>query len=106
MTKVYTLTETGATINDKGIDVILKKLSDNNVYPGSVTIDGGKDMNNPKHLAKLLEKTEDPWVVISIPGELLYAPPVMKKEFIRLLSQEDTRTSWETLTAAIKEHSN
>ena len=106
MTNVYTLTETGATINDKGVDTILKKLKDNNVHTDCITVDGGKDMNDPKNLAKLLQKAKDPWVVISIPGELLYAPPVMKEEFIRLLSQKDTRTSWEILTAAIKEHNN
>lgn len=105
MTKVYTLTETGATINNKGIDIILKKLEDNNVYTGCITIDSGKDINNPKHLASLLQIDEDPWIVISTSEELMYAPPTMKEEFIRLLSQDDTRTSWEILTAAIKEHS-
>lgn len=106
MTNVYTLTETGATINNEGINVILKKLEENNVPTDYVNIDGGKDMNDPKNLAKLLQNTKNPWIVISVPGELLYAPPIMKDEFIRLLSQADTGTSWEILTAAIKEHTH
>lgn len=106
MTHVYILTETGKGFNDKGIEKVLMKLAENQVDVNSTTIDSGADLNQPKHFAKLLKAQSSPWVVLSTDDEIIYAPPIMKDEFIRLLSQDSkAHTSWQILTTAIANHS-
>lgn len=105
MTHVYLLTETGKGFNDAGIKKILRKLAENQVDVKNAAIDSGSDLNQPKHFAKLLKTQSSPWVVLSTDDEIIYAPPVMKDEFIRLLSQDGKEhTSWQILTTAILNH--
>lgn len=106
MTHVYILTETGKGFNDKGIEKVLMKLAENQVDVNNPTIDSGADLNQPKYFAKLLKTQSSPWVVLSTDDEIIYAPPVMKDEFIRLLSQDvNGYTSWQILTNAVANHS-
>lgn len=106
MTHVYILTETGKGFNDTGIEKVLMKLAENRVDVNSTAIDSGPDLNQPKHFAELLKTQSSPWVVLSTDDEIIYAPPIMKDEFIRLLSQDGKdHTSWQILTTAIANHS-
>ena len=105
MTHVYILTETGKGFNDAGIETVLEKLSENHVDVNNVTIDSGLDLNQPNHFTEILKAQTSPWVVLSTNDEIIYAPPVMKDEFIRLLSQADKKdNSWQILTTAIANH--
>lgn len=105
MTHVYILTETGKGFNDAGIKTVLKKLSENHVNISNVTIDSGLDLNQPSNFAEILKTQTLPWVVLSTNDEIIYAPPTMKNEFIRLLSQADKKdNSWHILTTAIANH--